>query len=342
VRWNFGPAHVDEFQQARDNLRALNIPHERLTAQQFNRRFPQFAMGDEDEALFQADGGVVYADNAVRAFWKGIPSVVSEDPVVRLELPKSAGAGGGDFRVITASGRELTCNYLVLTAGPWTNQVLSLAGLAPYPLNVSNEQANYFEPKNPEDLTKFTGKGGMPVFINHWRPPKCPFGFYGIPHVPGGVPGVKAAWHGCGEAGAQVLRDFPKGHRNLNEDKEISELAASFVARYMPKLTLDPTRRSSLRCLYTSTPDRHFALGPHPDYPRLILGCGFSGHGFKFAPVIGEILTAYVTGKDQLSTTTSEQGLGGPLASLLSIMRQPELSSKRFHNGASFALRTGA
>ncbi len=62
------------------------------------------------------------------------------------------------------------------------------------------------------------------------------------------------------------------------------------------------------QCLYTLTPDEHFVLGLHPDSPSVAVACGFSGHGFKFAPVIGEILADLVT----TGATTHSIGLFDP------------------------------
>ncbi len=62
----------------------------------------------------------------------------------------------------------------------------------------------------------------------------------------------------------------------------------AFVQRYLPEAD-GPRRRASV-CLYTLTPDRHFVIDRHPDQAGVVLACGFSGHGYKFAPVVGEVL----------------------------------------------------
>ena len=52
----------------------------------------------------------------------------------------------------------------------------------------------------------------------------------------------------------------------------------------------------AVACMYTMTPDGHFVIGAHPEHPEVILGCGFSGHGFKFVPVLGEVLADLALG----------------------------------------------
>jgi sarcosine oxidase len=70
---------------------------------------------------------------------------------------------------------------------------------------------------------------------------------------------------------------------------------ATFIRRWLPTLPGRPLR--SVTCLYTSTPDTHFAVGLHPEHPQVAIACGFSGHGFKFVPVIGEVLADLATNR---------------------------------------------
>jgi glycine/D-amino acid oxidase-like deaminating enzyme len=69
---------------------------------------------------------------------------------------------------------------------------------------------------------------------------------------------------------------------------EIGRIRNDFIARYVP--AADGDLVSSAVCMYTMTPDAHFVIDRHPDSPAVAIACGFSGHGFKFAPVVGEIL----------------------------------------------------
>jgi glycine/D-amino acid oxidase-like deaminating enzyme len=105
--------------------------------------------------------------------------------------------------------------------------------------------------------------------------------FYALPRIE--VAGVKVGWHHAGLplSGPDEATDLDRG--NLAAVRE-------FVARRFPRLVPQPI--AVAHCLYTSTPDHHFILDRHPGDPRIAIGAGFSGHGFKFAPVVGEILAA--------------------------------------------------
>jgi sarcosine oxidase len=74
--------------------------------------------------------------------------------------------------------------------------------------------------------------------------------------------------------------------------EEVQEIS-DYVRTRLPALT---RHVRALTCLYTTTPDHHFVLGPHPDHPRVSVAAGFSGHGFKFTPVVGEILADLALG----------------------------------------------
>jgi sarcosine oxidase len=82
---------------------------------------------------------------------------------------------------------------------------------------------------------------------------------------------------------------------------------ATFVRRWLPTLPGRLVRAAT--CLYTSTPDGHFVLGTHPEHPQVSIACGFSGHGFKFVPVVGEILADLATD----GSTGHDIGLFDPL-----------------------------
>jgi sarcosine oxidase len=107
---------------------------------------------------------------------------------------------------------------------------------------------------------------------------------YGLPDIGGGV---KAALHDHGPvlASADALRPAPSG--------ESRDFIAQTLSRHLPAAA-GPLRRVE-SCIYTNAPDGHFVIGPHPEDPRIVLASPCSGHGFKFATVIGEILADLAT-----------------------------------------------
>jgi sarcosine oxidase len=109
---------------------------------------------------------------------------------------------------------------------------------------------------------------------------------YGFPAVDGANGGVKAAIHG-----SHILCTPETVDREVHE----SDLAA-VVRNLSPRFpSLAGRILKAKTCLYTMTPDEHFTIGLHPHFPSVSIACGFSGHGFKFAPVVGEILAQLAT-----------------------------------------------
>ena len=105
--------------------------------------------------------------------------------------------------------------------------------------------------------------------------------FYGFPaQEPWGL---KLAEHNVSH---DLVADPLRLNRALAPDDE--PLVRDFLARFFP--SLQPERSKHAVCMYSLTPDKHFVLDIHPECPAVVLGAGFSGHGFKFASVMGEIL----------------------------------------------------
>jgi len=297
------------------------VPFERLSASECNKRFPQFRLTPDQAAVFQKDGGIVYADNAVKAFWAGFKGdTITHDPVANISL-ESQGVS-----VETSSGRRVFAEKIIIASGPWTNQVLSLTGLDKFPLEVTNEQVTYYQAKS-EKSNELIGPNHMPTFICHDPPP---VGVYGIPQVKGGVPGVKVAQH---HAGPTVSESDPSMNRDLGVHDSMMRCTDEFVEQTMPFLSTQETAKTNIRCLYTLTPDRHFAIGPHPQNSRVIVGCGFSGHGFKFAPVVGEMLAHFLMGPGKQRMTDDSQELE-------ELMIRPEFNPLRL--SSPLKRRTGA
>jgi sarcosine oxidase len=177
-------------------------------------------------------------------------------------------ATASGVRVRTAAG-QYTAARLVLTAGPWAPQLLGSWGA---PLTVMRQVPLWFEPRDPQRFRRDV----FPLYIAD-----TPAGhFYGFPMID--PSGAKVAQH----YGAPELSDVSGIRREPTAEDE--EQIRGFLRRYLPDLD-GPRRRGSV-CIYTLTPDRHFVIDPHPEHRNVALAAGFSGHGFKFASVVGEIL----------------------------------------------------
>ena len=266
---NLAPAESEVLDTLEARMRDCELPYERMTGPDFTRRFPQLRLAKTSEAIYQPDSAVLFADEIVRNLW----DCVREDGVDALSETEVASIDLVDDRVEirTTDGRSWSGAHLVLAAGGWTGRWLEALGIDA-PLVVTRELLAYF----PQLGTVGHEAGVMPNVIDYHTPDP----FYCVPQVR--VPGVKA---GCHRTGRTVEADDP-------EEVDGANLAAvqDFIGRRCPHLSRDPV--AVHHCLYTNSADFHFILDRHPEYDHVVLAAGFSGHGFKFGPVLGEILAA--------------------------------------------------
>ncbi len=266
---NLAPAESEVLDTLEARMRDCELPYERMTGPDFTRRFPQLRLAKTSEAIYQPDSAVLFADEIVRNLW----DCVREDGVDALSETEVASIDLVDDRVEirTTDGRSWSGAHLVLAAGGWTGRWLEALGIDA-PLVVTRELLAYF----PQLGTVGHEAGVMPNVIDYHTPDP----FYCVPQVR--VPGVKAGYH---RTGRTVEADDP-------EEVDGANLAAvqDFIGRRCPHLSRDPV--AVHHCLYTNSADFHFILDRHPEYDHVVLAAGFSGHGFKFGPVLGEILAA--------------------------------------------------
>ena len=158
----------------------------------------------------------------------------------------------------------------MLAADAWTNQLLAPLGVQ-LPLTITQEQVTYFAAPHVEEFMP----GRFPVWV--WLDDPC---FYGIP-VYGEDRGVKAAQDSGG-------REVTLETRTFEPDQAMLERVSAFVQRTLPRM-YGPALYSKT-CIYTLTPDRDFVIDTLPGYPQIALALG-TAHGFKFAGLIGRILS---------------------------------------------------
>ena len=222
------------------------------------------------QALYQSDVGILRASLCIRTFMQLAQqngAELIEQAVVQEIIPSQQ-----DVTIRTRQG-TFTAARLAICAGAWSQPLLKALGLD-LPLQPTREQLVFFDTSPPEDFTP----DKMPVFI-HWGDRL----YYGIGNIDG--KGLKCARHGLFE---------PVSIDNVNrtaDDDYIDELR-TFLNRYIPRAGEKSTFNRV--CLYTVTPDEHFIIDQHPEYPRIAFGAGFSGHGFKFAPLVGQLLVNLV------------------------------------------------
>jgi sarcosine oxidase len=188
-------------------------------------------------------------------------------PVARV------GASGGTVTVSTQAGEPVSAGSVVVAAGGW------LPGLLPdlaLPLTVERAVQHWF--RSAED-DRFA-PSRFPIFL--LETPGDRF-LYGLPDQ---GHGLKLAEHHGGQVSA-------RDDVNRRVDADEAHRFRAFVETYFPTLPEGPIESSV--CTYTNTPDGHFILDRHPAHPNIFVVSACSGHGFKFAPAIGELMTDLLT-----------------------------------------------
>lgn len=263
---DFGPADTPSLIATRDSLRQAGIACEWLTPAETMWRFPQFRLGDDMMGLYQADAGYLMASKCVttqvRMAEQHGATIRAQSPVMDIEIH-------ADSVNVRTPDHHFSAARLVITAGSWAGPLLGKLRLN-VPLQPTRERLIFFE---PADRAAFM-PDRFPVFIAHHDP-----WFYGIPSVAGS--GLKAAIH------AQIHATDPD-HTDREVEPEYIEQVRDFLQQRIPQ-GVGPVKETRV-CLYTMTPDHDFILDQHPAHPHVVIGAGFSGHGFKFGILTGQIL----------------------------------------------------
>ncbi|HEY7156707.1 MAG TPA: N-methyl-L-tryptophan oxidase [Gemmataceae bacterium] len=243
-----------------------NLPVEHLSAAELRHRFPAFRFGEDYGGVLECSAGFLYVEDCVQAHaCEAVrlgATVQDNEPVISWKADER------EVSVETQAGRY-TAARLVITAGPWAGEVLARRGAF---LRVMRQVVQWFGTRDDRCFRRDV----FPLYIAD-----TPLGhFYGFPVL--NTNGAKIAQH----YGAPELRYPSEIDRSAKPEDE--ETARAFLREYLPAID-GPCRRASV-CIYTLTPDRHFVIDLHPDHANVALAAGFSGHGFKFASVVGEIL----------------------------------------------------
>src|SRR6266536_1701794 len=231
------------------------LRHELLSSSELRKRFPQHRVDDDTVGFFEAAAGVVRPEG----------EVLEGETVLEI-VPD------GDRPAVRLADRTLVARHVVVAAGAWVPRLLP--GLDLRLRVVRRVQAWFGTPS----LEAFSPRS-FPVFVRD--DPGGDGAWYGCPSLDGAT--VKVALHSW--PGIDEPVDPVQGPRP--PDAADAERVAAIVAATLPDLRPRPVRMKS--CMYSLPPDQHFAVGQRRDLPGLTLLAGFSGHGFKFAPVLWEI-----------------------------------------------------
>ena len=245
---------------------AHDLDHDVLTAGQLHERFPGFRFPDGMVAVHQPDGGFVLPERSIISYVVAARRLGAE--VCVGEAVRTWDVQNGAVSVTTTRG-TYRARKLVVTAGAWAQHLLPLLRGAASP---ERQVMIWTQPLRPKHYLL----GAFPIFNM-----EAPEGrFYGFPTY--GVPGFKLGkYHHRRER-----VDPDQVDRTCHAEDE--EVLRTGIATYFPDAN-GPTLDMKV-CLFTNSPDEHFIIDLHPDHPEVVIAAGFSGHGFKFCSVVGEVL----------------------------------------------------
>ncbi|MFC4447859.1 N-methyl-L-tryptophan oxidase [Halorussus aquaticus] len=262
-----GPPDSRVFSGSLRSCEEHDIDHEVLSASEVNERFPGYDLPDDHRAVYQPDGGFVVPEQCITAH---VEAAQDEGAEIRA---REAVAGfsplsDGGVRVTTPKD-TYEADRLVVTAGAWARKFL------PELADVTVPERQVLAWLRPTAPAKFDAEN-FPVFVHATEDGH----YYGFPRHD--VPGFKfGKFNHFGET-------VDPDEMDREPRPEDEQLLRAYAERCFPD-GAGPTMRLAT-CMFTNTPDEHFILDTLPDRPQITVGAGFSGHGFKFASAIGDVL----------------------------------------------------
>ncbi len=258
------------------SVRSWDLPHEVLDQRAMAQRFPPFRLEPDEVAVFEPRAGFVRPEVAVRAQLARARRAGAE---LHFGAPIEGWQLAGDGVSVHVGGVEHHGDRLVITAGPWTSKVLADCGL---PLAVKRAVMYQFEPTGSIELF---AADRLPSYVFEFAPADT---VYGVADL-GAVDESGRSAHACKVGFHHRLDDAdPDTIDRAVAEGEVQAMRAVLAER-IPLLAGRCVR--STVCMYTMTPDEHFVIGALPGTDgRVAVAAGFSGHGFKFTPLVGEVL----------------------------------------------------
>jgi sarcosine oxidase len=249
--------------------REHSIPFEVFEGAEIARRFPAVTPLAGDVAVVEPHAGYLLPEECIRAHLKMAEKAGAELRFEEKVLRWRASERGAEVR--TSRG-AYEAGHVVIAAGPWAQSALAEL----FALRVTRQVMAWISPR-----------GGVSDFVPERFPvwlaedPEGGAPAYGFPATDGEAGGVKAAIHGSDVVCAPETVD------RAIHDQDLTRIVERVKVR-MPALAGEVLRAKT--CMYTMTPDENFVIGAHPAMANCTVACGFSGHGFKFASVVGEVI----------------------------------------------------
>lgn len=255
------------------SAKEYSLPLEILSSDEINVRWPGFLLPKGSVGCLEKNSGVLFSEDCIRAYRRlGLANGMTLVPFTKVEKIETFAEGA----IVHTNNEQYVADYVVVCSGAWTGKILEGTGVD-IPLQPTRKTVSWFECDNLlYDSSRFPAFT-IDLLNEH---------YYGFPTMNGS--GVKIGRHDGGE---KVDPDCFNREYGVNSSDEME--ARNFIKKYLPKANGRLIKGKT--CLYTLTPDEHFIIDHHPLFSNVIIAAGFSGHGFKFASIIGKIICDIVT-----------------------------------------------
>ncbi|MFQ5679024.1 MAG: N-methyl-L-tryptophan oxidase [Gemmatimonadota bacterium] len=262
-----GPPECDLVAGSRESARRHDLPCEELSAGEIRRRFPALHPADGMVGILEPRAGYLHPEGCVKAF---LDLAAAAGADLRFDEPLTEWRAADGGLALRTPGGEYSCDRLLVAAGSWIPALLPRLAL---PLTVERAVQFWFEPSAGAHRDLVPER--CPVYAWEPRPGHI---WYGFPAQPRGV---KVGFH----YGDRTVD--PDAVGRTVRDVEVERMRA-VLDLYLPAAA-GPLREAEV-CLYTNTPDHHFLIDAHPEHAGVFFVSACSGHGFKFASILGELL----------------------------------------------------
>lgn len=268
-----GPLESEGVAGALQSAKEHNLPYDLLDAKEIRRRFPPMMPAPSCVGFYETNTGFLRCEEAIRAFLDGAARTGAD---LRFRERVTGWQARAGYVRVTTNRDTYEAERLILAPGAWAPEFAHF----PRSSGLRAERRVMYWMQPSQGIDPFC-VGRFPCFT--WDLDGGDF-LYGFPTID--TTSVKVAFMNAGD-----VCDPDRPDRNVTPD-EIRRIQACLSSRISG---LDSECLRATTCMYTLTPDKHFVLGQHPHHSNVSVAMGFSGHGFKFASVVGQILADLAT-----------------------------------------------
>ena len=265
-----GPADGNVLAGVLKSARTHDLTVDELTADEIEARWPGFHVPEDMAGVYEAESGYLRVEACVR---QHLAAAKRHGATLQTDQAVVDWKSEPEHIAVRTENDVFHADRLIITAGAWAGQILSDLNI---PLEVQKKTLFWFDTNS--DI--YTAERGFPGFLFE-RPDGI---YYGFPQID--PRGIKVGEHRTNQT-AETIVDDPT-HVDQSIDTDLESRVTRFLGDHLPQAFARCT--ASTVCMYTMPPDEHFVVDRHPADSRVVFAAGMSGHGFKFAPVLGEAL----------------------------------------------------